>query len=143
MDLYAEIGTNNKTLYMDSLTIIPETGEPIRITWDEADHDRKNDTLYVCCHGVYFNNEYANGRIHEMENVKTKEIQFMVAAYNNDVPIDVIPSDELNEDFLLKTLSLSEEENGKSVVCTIVSSDEKIVKQCLNCMLSEYSEQKK
>lgn len=74
MRLYVKVKTNMKDAVIDFIEIkTPE--KTVTLDWDESGITRTEDGFEACYKGVYFNEEYANGRIRELQNGRISAIQ--------------------------------------------------------------------
>lgn len=87
MNIILQNLSKNKIRF-DSLRVsLPGNKYQIKITWDESEWLKEGDTTYVKAKGIYFNGEYANGKLNMIRN-KIKSI----------VPIDITNTDQTKQE---------------------------------------------
>lgn len=74
MLLYLSAQTNIPDVYVDYIEVELNTGERVSLNWDESDISRSKEGFDARYKGVYFGEEYADGRIHELENCKITDV---------------------------------------------------------------------
>lgn len=70
MDLYLTVRTTIRDLVIDFIEVELTNGEVVSLNWDESGIERTADGFYACYSGVYFGEEYANGRIDELRSMR-------------------------------------------------------------------------
>ena len=68
MILYLSAKTKIPDLSIDFIEVILENGREVSLNWDETDIKRENGEITARYKGVYFGEEYANGKIAELED---------------------------------------------------------------------------
>lgn len=76
MILYIDAVSPHKFLYIDYLYLKCKDGREIGIDWDETDWAYENGAYSSRHKGVYFNDEYANGRVKEIEGAELGDVFF-------------------------------------------------------------------
>lgn len=74
MRLYLTAKTNIPDVYVDFIEVRLRSGEEISLNWDESDISRSADGFEARYKGVYFGEEYANGRIRELEGLEITDV---------------------------------------------------------------------
>ncbi len=74
MNLYLKVKTNVEDVVVDSIDVRLASGKEIRLTWDESDINRTAFGFQARCKGVYFDEEYANGRLKELCEMQILDI---------------------------------------------------------------------
>lgn len=81
MRLYITTKTTAEDLVFNFITLQLKSGQTVEITYDESDYGN-NDGLRNSRHkGVYFDEEYANGRILELIDMKVINAQIYSDKY--------------------------------------------------------------
>ena len=74
MRLYVTAKTEMTDLVIDYIEVKLQSGETVSLNWDESNYGI-NDGLFTATYkGVYFDEEYANGRINELRNMQITEV---------------------------------------------------------------------
>ena len=63
MILYLSVSTDLEDLLIDYIEVKLATGATVSLNWDESDIERLDGGFRARYKGVYFNEEYANGKI--------------------------------------------------------------------------------
>ncbi len=74
MILFLNATTATKDLFVDYIEVKLCTGQTVSLNWDESEIGRTESGFTARYKGVYFDEEYANGRIKELENMKVVEV---------------------------------------------------------------------
>lgn len=74
MNLYLTAHTDLKDVLIDFIEVELTTGKIISLTWDESDIERTSEGFSSRYKGVYFNEEYANGKIEQLHGMKIANI---------------------------------------------------------------------
>lgn len=74
MNLYVSVKTNAQDLYIDYIEATLKNGKTVSLNWDESNISRSEDGFEARYKGVYFGEEYANGKISELEDLKVTEV---------------------------------------------------------------------
>jgi len=70
MRLYLTAKTSITDLFIDYIQVKLKSGEEVSLNWDYSDIERTSSGFSARYKGVYFDEEYANGRIEELRNMK-------------------------------------------------------------------------
>lgn len=68
--------TNCPDLVIDFIEVKLNTGEVVSLNWDESDFTCDGNELNARYKGVYFGEEYGNGRLDEMKDMEIVEFGF-------------------------------------------------------------------
>lgn len=68
--LYLKAESDIPDLTIDFIEVKLKSVQIVALTWDESEFDCKNGQLVARCKGVYFDEEYGNGRLAELEEMK-------------------------------------------------------------------------
>lgn len=69
---------------IDHIVFGDSTENEINVTWDSSEWwDEEDGSRHFLCEGVYFNDEYANGRLNEIEDMMP--IGCQLYSPNNDI----------------------------------------------------------
>lgn len=74
MILYLSASTDLKDLVIDYIEIKLVTGETISLNWDESDIERLDNGFNARYKGVYFGEEYANGKLSSLREMQIGRI---------------------------------------------------------------------
>lgn len=74
MILYLSVDTDMEDLEIDYMDVRLGTGEAVMIDWDESGIAREEDGFDVRCKGVYFNGEYANGKLSSLHGMQIESV---------------------------------------------------------------------
>lgn len=88
--------TNVPDLIIDYIEIKLRSGEEVSLNWDESYIDRTQFGFHAKYKGVYFGEEYANGRLGDLCGLKIEDIGFYSEA---DVGIDDMKFDIFEMEF--------------------------------------------
>lgn len=75
MILYLSATTNCTDLLIDFIEVQLSDGQVVSLNWDESGIDRENGGFSVRYKGVYFDEEYANGRLDDLRGMKIQTVQ--------------------------------------------------------------------
>lgn len=75
MVLYVDATTDTVDLLIDFIEVQLKSGEVVSLNWDESGIDRTENGFSAKYKGVCFDEEYANGRIKELEGMRITEVQ--------------------------------------------------------------------
>ncbi len=75
MILYMEAETDIVDLVIDFIEVELKSGQIISLTWDEGDFYIEDGQFEARYKGVYFDDEYANGRLSELKDMKIHHIE--------------------------------------------------------------------
>ena len=74
MILSVEVTTSSPDLFIDYIEVRLGTGQTVSLNWDESEIERTETGFSARYKGVCFGEEYANGRIRELQNMKVDEV---------------------------------------------------------------------
>ncbi len=74
MILYLSAKTNIPDVVIDYIEVALSSGDTVSLNWDMSDISRYDDGFEARYKGVYFDEEYANGKLSELENLKITDI---------------------------------------------------------------------
>ena len=69
MRLYLTAETSIPDLYIDYIEVLLKSGEEVSLNWDYSDIDRTPSVFSAWYKGVYFDEDYAIGRIEELRDM--------------------------------------------------------------------------
>lgn len=75
MVLYLKAESDIPDLVIDFIEVKLRSGQVISLTWDESEFDRKDGYLDARYKGVYFDDEYGNGKLSELKGMKIQHIE--------------------------------------------------------------------
>lgn len=75
MTLYVTAITKTSDLLIDFIEVRLKNGENVSLNWDESGIDRRDDGFTVRYKGVYFDDEYANGRLAELQDFQIVHVE--------------------------------------------------------------------
>ena len=75
MILYLQATTNVQDLVIDYIEVKLQSGKTVSLNWDESGINRSETGFDARYKGVYFNEEYANGRISELTGMKIDTVK--------------------------------------------------------------------
>ena len=76
MILYLEAETDISDLVIDFIEICLRSGKVVSLNWDESGTEFDSDNaFYAAYEGVYFDEEYANGRIGELIGMQVVHVE--------------------------------------------------------------------
>ena len=99
MHLYIDAETNvnhAEDLAIDYIEVQLKNGKSVSLNWDESDFAIVNGQVFSTYKGVYFDEEYADGMIQELEGMKITEVGFYT---ESDKPLDFIITNIQVEDY--------------------------------------------
>ena len=86
MILYVDATTNCPDVVIDFIEVRLQSGAIVSLNWDESGIDRSETGFSAVYKGVYFGEEYANGKLDQLESMKVEAI----ALYSETKkPIDI------------------------------------------------------
>lgn len=96
MILYLDAKTNIKDISVEFIDVKLNNGEVVPLSWDESCIDRDDDGFSAKYKGVYFGEEYANGKL---DLLKGATIEYVELYYEKDYenPYFVINSMEFED----------------------------------------------
>lgn len=74
MRLYLTAETSIPDLYIDYIEVLLKSGEEVSLNWDYSDIERTPSGFSARYKGMYFDEDYANGRIEELRDMKITDI---------------------------------------------------------------------
>ena len=74
MILYLSATTNIPDAYIDYIAVRLNTGEEVSLNWDESEIYRDEKGFETRYKGVYFGDDYANGRIDELKDLELQDV---------------------------------------------------------------------
>ena len=89
MTLFLDAKTPIPDIFIDYIEIILISGEQVSLNWDYSGIDRANDGFSAKYSGVYFGEEYANGRIDELKKITIMEIGYYTETEGVPVTIEI------------------------------------------------------
>lgn len=75
MTLYLDVRTNCSDLMVDFIEVQLSNGEVVSLNWDESGIDRDNAGFSARYKGVCFDEEYADGRLDDLREMKIQTVQ--------------------------------------------------------------------
>lgn len=75
MILYLDAKTSDNKLYIDFIEVKLTTGETVSLNWDESWISRSQSGFSAKYKGVYFGEEYANGKIDELKDMEIVHVE--------------------------------------------------------------------
>ena len=75
MILYLKAKTNLPDLSIDFIEVKLKSGKVVSLTWDETEYDNENSVFEAKYKGVYFDDDYANEKLHELDEMELSHIQ--------------------------------------------------------------------
>ena len=75
MVLYLKAESDIPDLVIDIIEVKLKSGKVISLTWDESEFDKENGQFEARYKGVYFDDEYGNGRLLELKGMKIQHIE--------------------------------------------------------------------
>lgn len=75
MILYLKAKTNLSDLSIDFIEVKLKSGKIVSLNWDETEYDNEDSVFEAKYKGVYFGEEYANGKLHELIGMEISHIQ--------------------------------------------------------------------
>ena len=73
--LYLKAESDISDLVIDFIEVKLKSGQIISLTWDESEFDREGGYLDAKYKGVYFDDEYGNGRLSELKGMEVQHIE--------------------------------------------------------------------
>lgn len=91
MRLYLTAKTSISDLFIDYIQVKLKSGEEVSLNWDYSDIERTSSGFSARYKGVYFDEEYANGRIDELQDMKITDIGvYYESKHEQDIKIEVM-----------------------------------------------------
>lgn len=95
MILYMTVDTDIEDLEIDYIEVKLITGETVMVDWDESDIAREDYGFDARYKGVYFDGEYANGRLFSLRDM---QIEYINLYTESDIDSDIVITDMTFED---------------------------------------------
>lgn len=95
MKLYLSVDTDIEDIEIDYIEVKLATGETVMVDWDESDIAREDNGFDVRYKGVYFNEEYANGKLSSLHGMQIGYINLYTESDNDS---DIVITDMTFED---------------------------------------------
>lgn len=95
MILYLSVDTDLEDLVIDYIEIKLVTGEIVSLSWDESDIERLDSGYNARYKGVYFDEEYANGKLSSLHGMQIDRIG-IYTEYDSDS--DIVITEMIFED---------------------------------------------
>ena len=91
MRLYLTAKTSIPDLFIDYIHVKLKSGEEVSLNWDYSDIERTSSGFSARYKGVYFDEEHANGRIDELQDMKITDIGvYYESKHEQDIKIEVM-----------------------------------------------------
>lgn len=91
MRLYLTAKTTIPDLYIDYISVKLNSGEIVSLNWDYSDIERTPNGFSARYKGVCFDEEYANGRIETLRDMKVTDIGvYYESKHKPDIEIEVM-----------------------------------------------------
>lgn len=91
MILYLTAKTSIPDLYIDYIEVRLKAGEEVSLNWDESDISRSPSGFSARYKGVYFNEEYANGKLKQLHRMKIVDIGiYYESEHEPDIFIEIM-----------------------------------------------------
>ena len=91
MRLYLTAKTAIPDLYIDYISVKLNSGEIVSLNWDYSDIERTPNGFSARYKGVCFDEEYANGRIEDLRDMKVTDIGvYYESKHKPDIEIEVM-----------------------------------------------------
>lgn len=100
MILYLSVNTNIEDLEIDYIEVKLVTGETVMVDWDESDITRLDNGFYARYKGVYFDEEYANGKLSSLHEMQIDYINFYTESESDsDIVITEMTFEDAGEQY--------------------------------------------
>ena len=96
MILYLEGKTKIPDLAIDFIEVVLTNGKIVSLTWDESDVKNEEGEYSTRYKGVYFDEEYANGKLDELRDLS---ISYISVYSESQDPVDLYISRLIFEDY--------------------------------------------
>ena len=97
MILYLDAKTNVPDVFIDYIEVMLKSGEIVSLNWDESDISREEDGFSARYKGVYFGENYANGKLDQLEGMAIADIG-VYSEIDGTVPVSISITEMLFED---------------------------------------------
>lgn len=81
--------TNIADLIVDYIEVQLKSGQTVSLNWDESGIDRTENGFSARYKGVYFDEDYANGRLNELEGMRVIELGLYSDLLGEDVKCSI------------------------------------------------------
>lgn len=88
MILYLTAKTESKDVVIDYIEVRLNNGKQVSLNWDESDIVRDDDGFTARYKGIYFDEEYANGKIELLHDLNIVEVG-LYSEENEDYPVTI------------------------------------------------------
>lgn len=95
MRLYLSVDTDIEDFEIDYIEVKLVTGEIVTVDWDESDIAREDNGFDARYKGVYFDEEYANGKLSSLHGMQIEYINLYTESDSNS---DIVITDMIFED---------------------------------------------
>ena len=95
MRLYLSVDTDIEDLEIDYIEVRLVTGEIVTVEWDESDIAWEENGFDARYKGVYFDEEYANGKLSSLHGM---QIEYINLYTESDSDSDIVITDMTFED---------------------------------------------
>ncbi len=75
MKMYLTVETTTQDVFIDFIEVRLNTGEVVSLNWDESEIAREETKFLGTYKGVYFGEEYANGRPNELRDMVVVHVE--------------------------------------------------------------------
>lgn len=91
MRLYLTAKTSIPDLYIDYIEVRLASGEEVSLNWDESDITRSPTGFSARYKGVYFGEEYANGKLEQLRDMEIVDIGvYYETEHEPDITIEIM-----------------------------------------------------
>ncbi len=96
MTLYLTVNTDLEDLMIDYIEVRLVTGETVSLNWDESEIGRSDSGFQARYKGVYFDEEYANGKLGSLRRMQIDKIGIYAesGSYSDIVITEMIFEDD-------------------------------------------------
>jgi hypothetical protein len=124
MILYLDVKTNIKDVFVDFIEVKLNNGKVVSLSWDESYIDRDDNGFSTKYKGVYFDDEYANGKLDLLKGAAIEHVElYYEKDYEN--PYFVINSMEFEDNERLLNMEVN-----YSVIAEEKNNVEKAIEFC-------------
>ena len=89
MTLFLDAKTPISDIFIDYIEVILASGEQVSLNWDYSGIDRSDEGFSAKYSGVYFGEEYAKGRINELQKITIVEIGYYTEITDTPATIEI------------------------------------------------------
>jgi hypothetical protein len=108
MIMYLTARTKHPDIVIDYIEVKFSNEKVVSLSWDESDITRYEDGFNARYKGIYFNEEYANGRIGEMFNMEIVEVGVYYEDNEDLASIDILEI-EIDDNNIVLTMYFNTE----------------------------------